>query len=58
MGKYFKSPWLEVIVMVTVLEAGFTLGIIPEGEVGLSIGVMKDGKMLRKSILVNITKNK
>jgi hypothetical protein len=39
-------------------EAGFTLGVIPEGEVGLSIGVMKDGKMLRKSILVNITKNK
>ncbi len=39
-------------------EAGFTLGVIPEGEVGLSIGVMKDGKMLRKSILVNIKMNK
>jgi hypothetical protein len=39
-------------------EAGFTLGVIPEGEVGLSIGVMKDGNMLRKNILVNIAKKK
>ena len=52
--------WREegVRMKASTPEAGFTLGVIPEGEVGLSIGVMKDGKMLRKRILVNITKNK
>ena len=36
-------------------EAGFTHGIIPAGENGLSIAVLKDGKALRKRILVKIT---
>jgi hypothetical protein len=38
-------------------EAGFTLTPLPDGENGLSIAVLKDGKVLRKSIIVNITKN-
>lgn len=37
-------------------EEGFTLTPLPEGENGLSIAVLKDGKMLRKRILVNIIK--
>ena len=37
-------------------EAGFTLTPLPEGENGLSIAVYQDGKLLRKRILVNITK--
>jgi hypothetical protein len=36
-------------------EAGFTNGIIPAGENGMSIAVMKAGKVLRKRILVTIT---
>jgi hypothetical protein len=36
-------------------EAGFTNGIIPAGENGMSIAVLKDGKVLRKRILVTIT---
>ena len=36
-------------------EAGFTNGVIPAGENGMSIAVMKDGKVLRKRILVTIT---
>ena len=36
-------------------EAGFTLGVIPAGENGMSIAVIKDGKTLRKRVLVNIT---
>jgi hypothetical protein len=35
-------------------EAGFTLTPLPEGENGISIAVLKDGKLLRKNILVNI----
>ena len=35
-------------------EAGFTLAPLPEGENGMSIAVMQDGKLLRKKILVNI----
>lgn len=35
-------------------EAGFTLTPLPEGENGMSITVLKDGKLLRKKILVNI----
>jgi hypothetical protein len=36
-------------------EAGFTLGVIPAGEAGLSIAVLKDGKVLRKTISVKIS---
>ena len=36
-------------------EAGFTLGVIPAGENGMSIAVLKDGKVLRKRVLVTIT---
>ena len=36
-------------------EAGFTNGIIPAGENGMSIAVIKDGKVLRKRVLVTIT---
>ena len=36
-------------------EAGFTLTPLPEGENGMSIAVLKDGKLLRKKIMVNIT---
>jgi hypothetical protein len=35
-------------------EAGFTLGVIPAGESGLSIAVVMDGKVLRKRVLVTI----
>ena len=38
-------------------EAGFTHGIIPAGENGMSIAVLKDGKVLRKRILVTITQD-
>jgi hypothetical protein len=37
-------------------EAGFTHGIIPAGENGLSIAVLKDGKILRKRVLVTISR--
>ena len=36
-------------------EAGFTNGILPAGENGMSIAVIKDGKVLRKRVLVTIT---
>ena len=36
-------------------EAGFTNGVIPAGENGMSIAVMQDGKLLRKRVLVTIT---
>jgi hypothetical protein len=36
-------------------EAGFTNGVIPAGENGMSLSVIKDGKVLRKKILVTIT---
>jgi len=36
-------------------EAGFTNGIIPAGENGMSLAVLKDGKVMRKKILVTIT---
>jgi hypothetical protein len=38
-------------------EAGFTLTPLPEGENGMSIAVLKDGELLRKKIMVNITLN-
>jgi hypothetical protein len=51
--------WREegVRMKATTPEAGFTLTSLPEGENGISIAVLKDGKLLRKSIIVNITKN-
>ncbi len=36
-------------------EAGFTLTPLPAGENGMSIAVLKDGKLLRKKIMVKIT---
>jgi hypothetical protein len=38
-------------------EAGFTLTPLPEGDNAMSIAVLKDGKLLRKNIMVNITLN-
>jgi len=51
--------WKEegVRMKATTPEAGFTLTPLPEGENGMSIAVMQDGKLLRKKILVKITKN-
>ena len=48
--------WKEegVRMKATTPEAGFTLTPLPEGENGMSIAVLKDGKLLRKKILVNI----
>ncbi|MBW2481793.1 MAG: hypothetical protein JRF38_17530 [Deltaproteobacteria bacterium] len=39
----------------TTPEAGFTYGVIPAGENGMSIAFLKDGKVLRKRVLVTIT---
>ena len=49
--------WREegVTMKATTPEAGFTNGIIPAGENGISIAVMQDGKVLRKRVLVTIT---
>ena len=49
--------WKEegVRMKATTPEAGFTLTPLPEGENGMSIAVLKDGKVLRKNILVKIT---
>ena len=49
--------WKEegVRMKATTPEAGFTNTPLPEGENGMSIAVLKDGKLLRKKILVNIT---
>ena len=48
--------WKEdgVRMKATTPEAGFTLTPLPEGENGMSITVMQDGKLLREKILVNI----
>ena len=48
--------WREdgVRMKATTPEAGFTLTPLPEGENGMSIAVIKDGKLLRKRILVTI----
>ena len=48
--------WKEdgVRMKATTPEAGFTLTPLPEGENGMSIAVIEDGKLLRKKILVNI----
>jgi len=49
--------WKEkgVRMKATTPEAGFTNGVIPAGENGMSIAVIQDGKVLRKSVLVTIT---
>jgi|GEM_PF-610362 len=41
----------------TTPEAGFTLTPLPEGENGMSIAVLKDGKLLRKTISIKISLN-
>ena len=48
--------WKEegVRMKATTPEAGFTLSPLPEGENGMSIAVLKDGKLLRKKIMVDI----
>ena len=48
--------WKEegVRMKATTPEAGFTLTPLPEGENGMSIAVLKDGKLLRKKIMVDI----
>ncbi len=48
--------WKEdgVRMKATTPEAGFTNGIIPAGENGMSIAVIQDGKVLRKRVLVVI----
>ena len=38
------------------VEAGFTLTPLPEGENGISIAVLKDGKLIRERVLVEITR--
>lgn len=49
--------WREdgVRMKATTPEAGFTLTPLPEGENGLSIAVLQNGKLLRKRIVVKIT---
>jgi hypothetical protein len=49
--------WKEegVRMKSTTAEAGFTNGVIPEGQNGVSLAVLDDGKLVRKDILVNIT---
>ena len=51
--------WKEegVRMKASTPEAGFTLTPLPEGENGMSIAVLKDGKLLRKKITVKITLN-
>ena len=51
--------WKEegVRMKASTPEAGFTLTPLPEGENGMSIAVLKDGKLLREKIMVNITLN-
>jgi hypothetical protein len=51
--------WKEegVRMKATTPEAGFTLTPLPEGENGMSIAVLQDGKLLHKKILVNIKRD-
>jgi hypothetical protein len=51
--------WREdgVRMKASTPEAGFTLGVIPVGENGLDIAVIKDAKILRKKVLVKITQD-
>jgi hypothetical protein len=43
------------MMKATTPEAGFTHGVIPAGENGMTIAVIQNGKMLRTSVLVTIT---
>lgn len=49
--------WKEegVSMKASTPEAGFTNGVIPAGENGMSLAVIKDGKVLRKNVLVTIS---
>jgi hypothetical protein len=49
--------WREegVRMKASTPEAGFTNGVIPAGENGMSLAVIKDGKVLRKNALVTIS---
>jgi len=49
--------WKEegVRMKATTPEAGFTHGVIPEGENGVSLAVIQNGKLVRENILVQIT---
>lgn len=49
--------WREegVRMKASTPEAGFTNGVIPAGENGMSLAVIKDGKVLRKNVLVTIS---
>jgi hypothetical protein len=48
--------WKEegVRMKATTPEAGFTNGVIPAGDNGISLAVMDDGKLVRQDILVQI----
>lgn len=49
--------WREegVRMKASTPEAGFTNGVIPAGENGMSLAVIKDGNVLRKNVLVTIS---
>jgi hypothetical protein len=49
--------WREegVRMKASTPEAGFTNGVIPAGENGISLAVIENGKLLRENILVKIT---
>ncbi|MBW2429602.1 MAG: hypothetical protein JRF56_11625 [Deltaproteobacteria bacterium] len=49
--------WREegVRMKATTPEAGFTNGVIPVGENGISLAVIDNGKLVRENILVKIT---
>ena len=49
--------WKEegVRMKATTPEAGFTNGVIPAGENGMSLAVRQNGKLVREKILVNVT---
>jgi len=49
--------WREegVRMKATTPEAGFTNGVIPAGQNGISLAVLENGKLVRKDVLVKIT---
>lgn len=49
--------WKEegVRMKASTPEAGFTNGVIPAGQNGVSLAVLDNGKLVRKDILVDIT---
>jgi hypothetical protein len=44
-----------VMMKASTPEAGFTNGVIPAGQNGISLAVLDNGKLVRKNILVDIT---